>query len=124
MEKGGAPADAAACSMPESFEAELAEWIPAGKELRVQVRLNLKPEETLTLHYRHLDQTEGMFHETAFENLNGVYEATVPADYISEEFDLMVYISRISEEKGCRIFPGIYHDKFPYPYHIIEVKEK
>lgn len=122
--EGVAPADAATCSMPESFEAELAEWIPAGKELRVQVRLNLKPEETLTLHYRHLDQTEGMFHETAFENLNGVYEATVPADYISEEFDLMVYISRISKEKGCRIFPGIYHDKFPYPYHIIEVKEK
>ncbi len=110
----------AAC-MPEAFEAEFPESILAGKTLPVYVRANLKSDERLTLHYRNMNQTEGMFHEILFEKKNGIYEAIVPAEYINGKFDLMVYISRRSEAEGCRIFPGIYHDKYLYPYHIITV---
>ena len=107
--------------MPGAFEADLPESIPKGKTLLVRVRVNLKSDERLTLHYINMDQTEGMFHETFFEKKNGIYEAVVPAEYITGKFDLMVYLSRRSEAEGCRIFPGIYHERFPYPYHIIEV---
>ena len=69
-----------------------------------------------------MDQTEGMFREITFnKKKNRIYEAEIPMEYITRDFDLMVYISRTSEF-GCRIFPGVYNDIFPYPYHIIEVK--
>lgn len=109
-------------TMPEAFEAEFPTSICAGKALLVRIKINLNPCEVLRLHYRHLNQTEGMFHETVFEKINGGYEVEIPAQYITGEFDLMVYISRTSERDGCRIFPGIYHTKYPYPYHIIKVK--
>lgn len=110
------------CCMPKAYEAALPKAVCAGKALSIQVPFNLKEDETLTLHYRHMDQTEGMFHEIAFEKACGVYEAVIPAEYITADFDLLVYISRTSEKEGCRIFPGVYHDSYPYPYHVIEVK--
>lgn len=108
--------------MPDLFEVNLPDVIEEGKGVLISVEIDLRPSEVLKLHYRHMDQTEGMFREITFnKKKNRIYEAEIPMEYITRDFDLMVYISRTSEF-GCRIFPGVYNDIFPYPYHIIEVK--
>ena len=80
-------------------------------------------KEATVLHYRHVDQTEGMFHELGMERRTGGYVAEIPASYVTDQWDLMVYVTAMSDERSCRVFPGIYHPQYPYPYHVIRVED-
>lgn len=103
------------------------EWPEAVKAkeavtIRVEAETGVCLREDPVLHYRHVDQTEGLFHELSMTYVAGGYEANIPAFYVTEHWDLMVYVTARTDESACRVYPGIYHPKYPYPYHVIRVE--
>lgn len=90
--------------------------------IRVEPGVAASLKAVPVLHYRHVDQTEGLFHELPMEYAAGGYEAKIPASYVTDKWDLMVYVTASTDKSSCRIFPGIYHPEYPYPYHVIEVR--
>jgi hypothetical protein len=74
------------------------------------------------LHYRHTDQTEGLFHTLEMRWNGRVYTSLIPADYVSSEWDIQVYITIQGPQGDCIMLPGIYHPVYPFPYHVITVK--
>ncbi len=91
--------------------------------IRVETEVAASLKEAPVLHYRHVDQTEGLFHELGMERRTGGYVAEIPASYVTDQWDLMVYVTAMSDERSCRVFPGIYHPQYPYPYHVIRVED-
>jgi hypothetical protein len=93
----------------------------AGQDLRIKAEAG----ETGTapvLHYRHTNQAEGHFRKREmFPGPNG-YTALIPADYISPEWDLQIYITLQGPSGDCLMYPGLYHPFCPFPYHVVKVR--
>ncbi len=104
--------------------ADLPDCVQAGKELVVTAYLQgIQESETVpVLHYRHVNQTEGLFHTIPMQWNGTAYCASVPAEYITSDWDLMVYVTVQDKSGTCGMFPGVYHSVYPYPYHVITVK--
>ena len=111
-------------TVPELY-AELPETAVAGEPLRIRVQVTEeKPLKTYpVLHYRHVNQTEGVFREIPMQPDKEGYTAEIPADYITKDWDLMVYVTLQDVEGSCSLFPGLYHSAYPWPYHVITVKK-
>jgi hypothetical protein len=73
------------------------------------------------LHYRHTNQLEGEFTILEMQSYDGGFRAVIPAAYIDPSWDLLVYITRIDSHRHVTVFPGIYHQEYPAPYHWIKV---
>lgn len=104
--------------------AEFPDCVPAGCNLEIRACMQgIRETESLpVLHYRHVDQTEGLFHTAPMQWNGSSYSAVIPADYLTSDWDLMVYVT-VQEKSGeCAMFPGVYHPVYPYPYHVITVK--
>ncbi len=99
------------------------EAVKAGEAvtIRVEAEVAASLSEAPVLHYRHVDQTEGLFHELPMVYTAGGFEAEIPASYVTDNWDLMVYVTARTDESSCRVYPGIYHPEYPYPYHVIQV---
>jgi hypothetical protein len=111
---------------PEScrLAASFPDTAKAGEALNIKVELTAfaEPEAVPVLHYRHTDQTEGLFHTVPMCRTALGYAASVPADYVIPDWDLQIYITIQGPGGICTMFPGIYHPVYPYPYHVIEVR--
>jgi len=96
-----------------------------GQSLEIEVALSGfgEPEAPPVLHYRHTDQTEGLFHTMKMERGRAGYRATIPAEYMSPEWDLQIYVTIQGASGACVMLPGIYHPFYPYPYHVITVTQ-
>lgn len=79
--------------------------------------------DTPVLHYRHVNQTEGLFLTVEMKEAGEEYEAVIPGDYVTADWDLMVYITVQKRDGVCSMYPGIYNPVYPYPYHVITVTE-
>ncbi|GHT56515.1 hypothetical protein FACS1894109_05710 [Spirochaetia bacterium] len=78
-------------------------------------------EAAPVLHYRHTNQTEGLFLTMEMKRGTKNYTAVIPAEYILPEWDLQIYITVQGKKGDCVMFPGIYHPVYPFPYHVITV---
>lgn len=100
--------------------------VKAGEKITIRVETDMAValRTPPVLHYRHVNQTEGLFKEIVMECRSGGYEADIPASYVTANWDLMVYVTAMEDDRSCRVFPGIYHPEYPYPYHVIEVRQQ
>ncbi|WMJ86261.1 hypothetical protein [Anaerocolumna sp. MB42-C2] len=100
--------------------------INALESLKVKVSIvgNTHIHELPLLHYRHVDQTEGLFHSIKMYPDGEEYKAVIPADYITAQWDLMLYITVQEASGDCTMYPGIYHPEFLFPYHVIKVERQ
>jgi hypothetical protein len=116
----------AACLPVESslLSASFPETAQAGRALAIEVRSAAfgAPADCPVLHYRHTDQTEGLFHTLKMENRGNAYSAVIPAEYISPEWDLQIYVTVQGPSGSCLMLPGVYHPVYPYPYHVVTIK--
>lgn len=96
-----------------------------GEALKIEVAVAAfgEPEAAPVLHYRHTDQTEGLFKTLHMERTPRGYAAVIPADYVTAEWDLQVYVTIQGPSGSCAMLPGVYHPTYPYPYHVITTKQ-
>ena len=123
--------DLAHCYTPVSFDAgmytfseNLPETHKANTPLTIEVNactLADLYDKPFVLHYRHTNHLEGEFKTIKMEPTDRGFRATIPAEYLPPEWDLMVYVTMQDKDGSCLMLPGIYHPKFPYPYHVISV---
>ena len=99
--------------------------VKAGSDIRIRVSktgVGIWPD-TPVLHYRHVNQTEGLFHTLVMTETGEGYEAVIPGEYVTADWDLMVYITVQKRNGICSMYPGIYNPVYPYPYHVITVND-
>jgi hypothetical protein len=100
------------------------ETAQAGQALEIEVATAGfgEAEAAPVLHYRHTDQTEGLFHALQMERSSTGYIACIPAKYLIPEWDLQIYITIQGPSGACVMLPGVYHPVYPYPYHVITIQ--
>lgn len=107
---------------PPSYDVNLPETVRPGEPIDVRVRVGeMNPHGGLTLHYRHTDQSEGAFKTVDMAPTDQGYQATIPGEYVTPEWDLQVYLSAIDEAGNSLLYPGLYHTNEPAPYIVIDV---
>lgn len=106
------------------IEASFPETAAAGTPLKIEVMTAAfgETEAAPVLHYRHTNQTEGLFLMLKMERSAKGYTAIIPANYILPEWDLQIYITIQGTSGDCVMLPGIYHPVYPFAYHVITVK--
>lgn len=104
------------------LQGTLPEKAPAREALTISIAAP-KGGGVCTLHYRHLNQLEGVFRTLPMTESHGQYTATIPGEYLTGQWDLMVYSTSRGEDGAFGMVPGIYHESYPYPYHIVEIEE-
>ncbi|MDR0450707.1 MAG: hypothetical protein LBH26_05540 [Treponema sp.] len=104
-----------AAAFPQSAE--------AGRAIAIRVKASgFKVREAAPLlHYRHTDQTEGLFRTVEMKSRGPSWEAEIPADYVSADWDIQVYVTVQGPCGDCVMLPGVYHPEYPFPYHVIRV---
>jgi hypothetical protein len=118
------------CYQPARISAErygMAACFPeaarAGEPLKIEMRTAALggAEAPPVLHYRHTNQTEGLFHTLEMESRAGAYSALIPSEYMIPEWDLQIYITIQGPSGVCLMLPGVYHPVYPYPYHVVKI---
>ena len=74
----------------------------------------------VNLRYRHTNQLEGKFISLPMELDGDVWQAEIPAEYITPEWDLMVYFEAVGLDGSAMLFPGVWNNDYMLPYHIVE----
>jgi hypothetical protein len=132
LNKSTADTALSACYHPARFPAEYGQLsanfpvrVHASEALPIIVESSdfVGPEAAPVLHYRHTDQTEGLFHTLIMEQRGASFTAIIPADYMRPEWDLQIYVTVQGPSGTCVMLPGVYHPVYPYPYHVIEVSQ-
>lgn len=100
----------------------------SGKALSVALKVeNATPCEDLKqvyLNYRHNNHMEGEYLQVLMKREGDTYLATIPAEYITEEFDLIVYFSAVDRYDNTYIHPGVYHPQAAFPYYVIKISNR
>ena len=127
------PSGIAYCYEPKPFDitcctlsSELPKTHRAGAPLSITVKASALSDiegTPLILHYRHTNQLEGVFKTLPMEKMEDGFEAVIQGEYITSDWDLMVYITLQKKDGSCLVYPGIYHPSYPYPYHVISVQK-
>jgi hypothetical protein len=77
---------------------------------------------SIKMRYRHTNQLEGAFLSAELVYSNGVWRGEIPGEYITPEWDLLVYFEAVSYEGDGIIYPGLWHPNHALPYHIVRVR--
>jgi hypothetical protein len=105
-----------------SFELSVPESWTAGEDMPVTVETGeLNRHGPVTLHYRHTNQTEGAFQTLKMEQTDRGYRAVVPGEYITSNWDLLVYVSTVTNDGDGVIVPGLYHATHAAPYRVVAI---
>jgi hypothetical protein len=110
--------------LPGAVAYEFPDFHMASTPLTVTVdtgALTVPGTAPFVLHYRHVNQLEGLFRTIDMKRIESGWTATIPADYLIPEWDLMIYVTRQDAAGSCLMLPGIYHPQYPYPYHVVEI---
>jgi len=96
---------------------------PAGEPVDVRVRTGeMNGFDSMTLYYRHANQAEGPFRSASMDAVDDGFAATIPADYVSAEWDLLVYVGTRDESGNTVLYPGLYHAEYSEPYRVVETR--
>jgi len=76
----------------------------------------------VTLHYRHTNQLEGAFETVPMESTDSGYHATVPDEYVTPEWDLLVYVTAVDQSGNGVVAPGLFHPSAEAPYHTVTIR--
>ena len=130
IEAAPVSAEFAHCYAPKELpqyqmEADFPDCTCAGEDLEIKVYCSSMHslKNNPVLHYRHTDQTEGVFREITMTEGDG-FTAVIPGSYLSGDFDLQVYVTVCGGDGSCAMFPGVYNPIYPYPYHVITVDRR
>lgn len=106
------------------FTAHLPSEAPAGRDLAVTLRLEEAERfaAPVLLHYRHADQTAGEFRTAPMSAGADGFAGIIPGEYITPEWDLLVYFSTRDENGDPVLLPGIFHPDHPFPYFAASVR--
>jgi len=106
------------------LSAQFPEECQTGEDLELSLKVGeLERIKDVKLHYRHANQMEGPFEISEAEETAGGYRASVPGEYVTPEWDLLIYFTGIDDGGNGIIFPGLYHPDYPEPYHTIKTRE-
>ena len=107
-----------------ALDYDLPDYHMAGVPLVIEVDagdLATSSDAQFVLHYRHTNQLEGVFNTIVMDRGENGWCAVVPGEYLTSEWDLMLYITTQDAAGSCLMLPGIYHPKYPYPYHVVSI---
>ncbi|MCU4974069.1 hypothetical protein OB955_15170 [Halobacteria archaeon AArc-m2/3/4] len=94
----------------------------AGTELPVDVRTDEFDEfDGMTLYYRRTNQAVGAFQSVEMNRTAWGYHATIPAEEVTSEWDMLVYVATV-DDGNTVLVPGLYHPDRPAPYRIVDVQ--
>ncbi|HUZ18320.1 MAG TPA: hypothetical protein VMV68_08020, partial [Spirochaetia bacterium] len=107
-----------------SARARIPEHALANVEIPVELLLDplTRGRGAWTLHYRHTNQLEGPFREATMVETSFGYRGVIPAEFVTDDFDILVYFATVEANGRARIFPGLYNAEHPMPYLVIEVR--
>ena len=108
---------------PAEIVGSLPDVAYAGQPLLVRVAV-LGECERPVLHYRHLNQKDGLFCEVPMLPDGDGFAAYVPGEYLTADWQLQLYVTAAAGDSAVTVFPGFYDETYPYPYHVIPVKER
>ena len=100
---------------------ETPERWPAEKDMPVRLRVADNFGGDVWLHYRHTNLLEGDFIQAAMQRDGSTYTAIVPGDYLTPEWDLLLYTSARLSDDAVQIVPGLWHPDDVMPYRVIEI---
>lgn len=93
----------------------------AGKKLEIKV-LNAGDDiDMLYIRYRHTNQLEGCFHKDKMEKAGEKFIYTITGEYLSPEWDLLLYFEAVDENGDGMVFPGIDNMTQKMPYKLITI---
>ena len=102
--------------------------VPASTKANVPLKVSLNPgkeallrHRDVILHYRHANMTEGPFTTVLMQWEGEACFAEVPPDYMTPEYDLLLYFTTIDPYGQTLMHPGLFHPDHPAPYYIIEI---
>lgn len=120
MQAGIDPADVPTASPPSegfchpSFACDLPATCPPGEELPVVLGADaFEPCDRFLLHYRHANQLEGEFEQAPMVKTGNGFEGCIPGDYVTPEWDLLVYFSAFDRAGQTILVSSIRGSFFP-----------
>lgn len=131
-ENGLSPADAVPApyrSMAGAFEEtrfsdDVPKRAPAGRDLEIRLRWEGAEPARMNLSFRHTNQREGYYRKIPMKKAAGVFSAVIPADYLTPEWDLIVFFSGKTAEGETILHPGVTLDDFRTPYYVVTIGEE
>ncbi|MBT3265844.1 hypothetical protein HN371_01770 [Candidatus Poribacteria bacterium] len=108
---------------PWDVDAAVPDTASPGQDARVTLRTtpNAAPVSHVTMHCRRLNQLEGAFERVEMAQVADGYSGAIPGEYVSPEWDLLVYFSAVDERGEPLLYPGLYSAVHDAPYFLIEV---
>jgi hypothetical protein len=104
-----------------SLECDLPDRHSPHADLRVELRSTEEDAPVdVCMHFRHPNQLEGRFQQLPMTGTGNTFHATIPASYITDEWDLLIYFSCLCSNEPA-LFPGINNPQHPLPYFIVDV---
>ena len=109
---------------PPAWKDNLPSSCAANKSLPVTLEVCAQDSfrGNVRIRYRHTNQLEGAFLSAELVYLNGAWHGEIPGEYITPEWDLLVYFEAVSHEGDGIIYPGLWHPNHALPYHIVRVQ--
>jgi len=80
-----------------------------------------RPAAAPVLRYRHTNQLEGAFLRADMKLRDAKWTAEIPAQYLTAEWDLLVYFECYDAAGDALCYPGLYHPTEAMPYKIVKI---
>lgn len=91
----------------------------AGKDL--EVVLTCSEELPVFMRYRHTNQLEGEFERMPMKRTQDGYTCTLAGEYLTPQWDLMIYFEAADRNGDGIIYPGIDSRDIEMPYRLIHI---
>ena len=106
-----------------AFHLQVPDRAPPGRDLSVVLEVDDigATDGGWILYYRHANQLEGAFRTAAMRRTECGFAATVPGDYVTPEWELLLYCGALRPGGWAAIAPGLYHPVHPMPYAVVRV---
>jgi hypothetical protein len=110
-------------SLVNNFDAIVPEVANANKDLKITLITNkiLEGDATPKVHYRIANMASGKFKELKMQWDGANYTASISANYLDSEFDLLIYFASTNENGHVTMYPGLFHEKCLTPYYVVEI---
>ena len=101
------------------------EQCPAGRDVAVTVRTGeYDGPSDFRLRYRRANHYEGDFETVEMVGDGNQHRGSIPGDYVTGEFDLLVFVTAVNDAGDPVIVPGLGHAEDPFPYRVIETVDE